>query len=44
MPLPEKKYVDGMKLKDSHKKNKTLIALAVVGFTVAAILFYKNKK
>jgi Fe-S oxidoreductase len=44
MPLAEKKYVDGMKLKDPHKKNKTLITLAIISVAVTAILFYKNKK
>jgi hypothetical protein len=36
--------VDGMKLKDPHKKNKTLITLAIISVAVTAILFYKNKK
>lgn len=42
--LPEKKYVDGMKLKNPNKTFKTIVTVAVIGLTIAAIIFFKNKK
>ena len=43
MPLPEKKYVDGMKLKDAAKKKKALLLAGFVG-TALAMLYIINKK
>ncbi len=43
MPLPEKKYVDGMKLKDTSKKKKALILAGIVGIAIA-MLYIINKK
>ena len=43
MPLPEKKYVDGMKLKDSHKNKKMLIAAGIVGMVIATVYIISKK-
>jgi Fe-S oxidoreductase len=45
MPLPEKKYVDGMKLKDQRKKKNALIIVCLisVAITAAYIINKKNK-
>ncbi len=43
MPLPEKKYVDGMKLKDSSKKKKALMLAGMAGVAIA-IIYIINKK
>jgi hypothetical protein len=42
MPLPEKKYVDGMKLKDHRKKNVLMIT-ALIGVAIASA-YIINKK
>ncbi len=43
MPLPEKKYIDSMKLKDASKKRKALWLAGIVGVTVAT-MYIINKK
>ncbi len=43
-PLPEKKYVDGMKLKDSGKKKKMMIAAAIIGIAFAAVYIITQKR
>ncbi len=43
-PLPEKKYVDEMKLKNPHQTRKTIITGVAVGLAIAGLLFIKNKK
>ena len=43
MPLPEKKYVDGMKLKDNHKKKKVMMLAGIVGIAIAT-MYIINKK
>ena len=40
---PEKKYVDGMKLKDPSSNKKLLLFSAAVTLGVAAIIFIKNR-
>ena len=42
-PLPEKKYVDGMKLKDPHKKRKIIITAAIAGMAVATFVLINKK-
>ena len=42
-PLPEKKYVDGMRLKDPHRTAKTLLTVAAVALAVVAFGALKNK-
>ncbi|MDQ6903486.1 MAG: heterodisulfide reductase-related iron-sulfur binding cluster, partial [Bacteroidota bacterium] len=43
-PYPERKYVDGMKLKDAHKTKKLLVIAGVTIVTLAtAYLIYKKK-
>jgi hypothetical protein len=44
MPLPEKKYVDGMKLKDSHKKKKMMVAAGIVGMVIATVYIIRRYK
>lgn len=41
--LPEKKYVDGMALKNPHKSSKSLLALGAVGLGLA-VYFLMNQK
>ena len=43
-PYPEKKYVDGMKLKDKSKTIRNLIGLASIAIAITAIYYYKKKK
>jgi FAD/FMN-containing dehydrogenase/Fe-S oxidoreductase len=43
LPLPEKKYVDDMKLKYPSKKKKTLLFAGIVGVAIA-MLYVINKK
>jgi FAD/FMN-containing dehydrogenase/Fe-S oxidoreductase len=42
--LPEKKYVDGMALKNPHKRRNNLLLLGVVALGAAAYLLLKNRK
>ncbi len=43
MPLPEKKYVDGMKLKDSNKNKKLLMAAGIIGMAIASVYIISKK-
>ncbi|HVX27283.1 MAG TPA: FAD-binding and (Fe-S)-binding domain-containing protein [Parafilimonas sp.] len=43
LPLPEKKYVDGMKLKDPNKKRKMMIAAGIAAFAVATLVVLNKK-
>jgi hypothetical protein len=42
MPLPERKYVDGMKLKNPNKKRKILIT-CIVGMAIVTALVISKK-
>lgn len=42
--LPEKKYVDGMKLKSPHKKRNLLIAAACLGLGISLVVMQKMSK
>lgn len=42
--LPEKKYVDGMKLKSPHKKRNLLIAAACLGLGISIVVIQKMPK
>jgi hypothetical protein len=41
--LPEKKYVDGMKLKDPNKNKKIMIAAGIVGMVIASVYIISKK-
>jgi len=41
--LPEKKYVDGMKLKDSNRK-RNIVITGIVGMAIVTALIIISKK
>jgi hypothetical protein len=43
MPLPEKKYVDGMKLRDANKSKKMMIAAGIIGMAIASVYIVSKK-
>jgi len=42
MPFPEKKYIDGMKLKDSNKNKKIMVTAEVIGEAIGMFYFIKR--
>ncbi|HEX3934793.1 MAG TPA: hypothetical protein VHW43_08950, partial [Puia sp.] len=42
-PFPEKKYVDGMKIKDPKKLGKTVAIVAGIGIAVLLLSAFRNK-
>jgi Fe-S oxidoreductase len=44
MQFPERKYVDGMALKDPHKTRNNLLLLGVVGLGITAVMLLKKRK
>ncbi|KAA9041785.1 FAD-binding oxidoreductase [Ginsengibacter hankyongi] len=43
-PYPERKYVDGMKLKDKSKTVRNLIGLASIAIAITVVIIIKRKK
>ncbi len=44
MQFPERKYVDGMALKNPHKTRNNLLLLGVVGLGITAVMLLKKRK
>lgn len=42
--LPEKKYVDGMALKNAHKTRNNLLLLGAVALAITTLMLLKNKR